>query len=1292
MQPESVGLDRPKGDRWWEVPVPMPWSAFLLPSSSVPLDQVPNRMAWFRRRVAVPEVPPLARLALHFEAVNFHAVVFVNGKRCGEHSGDAIPFDVDITDFVAGRRKAEIVVGVQDVSSALVRSRRGPDRKLLYPGLSEHPGIWGDVSLRVVPELHIVGVSLRTTLSTYGKAGLQEGRVHVSIAVQNVTGRPLGFSLTNEIYDGARQAIAFAPIRGAVGAGERTTIEMGTSWNSAALWWPDQPHLYTLRSALWSSLPDGPSGEDVVGSTGDVVDRVHTRVGFREFRVEGDTFTLNNVPVQLRSESVCPISGQVFGEIPPGGAVTPVGPEEARELLSTLKETRGLNAVRFHRIPPSAALLDAADAVGLLAIVEFPLPDDEQRYAVQDPKFWINTQALARQWVEARAHHPSVVLWSVDQGMVRRYGAATADSLESLAYFVADIDPTRPVENSGDAGRANAVGLLEDAPLSVFFPATGVAFRSAGPYEPEAIRGRVMVCPNAPPDPWLPPRPSDRPLCIMDHARRSLRPQALAFFLGDAAYSPGSDLALAAAPLAILEMGACRMAKLAAIHTVGRPVPPAGSADSISEVVALPKELFTNFYAGTRLVVNFALRNDTRFDQDCELVCRFTAAGGDVSEQFEEMLLKAGAQEDKAVAFELPDIRKVHDAPTAMSTLAELTVDLTGSRSGSFEHRRKMAVWPHVRATGTRRIGLYDPDGKTASALSAVGAKYAAAHGAPHGEFDTIIIGESALDSGSAPDPEAIRAFVADGGLAICLAQSRIPYDISPVTMVLDEERATPIAFVRDGDHPVLRGLSTFEMRWWQDDHRVASSCFRKPSSGNFRCLVDAGGPSGLRWAAAVEVGHGRGSYVFSQMELVQKAARAPIAGLLLARLADATPSWQPVDARVLWSDELFGRVGVNCPVLSTDFAAADLGGVGTVMLTGRDLERLSPEQARCVAAWAGQGGCLYVHRAEPGHEQLLAAVSGHDVQLAESPQSRLVFNQPGFGLARGLSSADLYFIDHGARQLGQTLRRVQAAEVTVRTKGRAVGVASTIESPSEYGLVELGAGKGRVVVDQVNWDVETSADARSGRYVSTLLTNLGVPLTPKTDVAPSALCKLVDMAAACNSMLIDHVPGDDEGWTGRGPDSDLRSFSPGLLLAAGAPFRVSSAERNCCMLRSEAGRAAGPIPLDCEAQTLAFLVACEGHTRHGLPVAHLTVRREDKLETQIPLRYGIDVVDWNERPHDLEGGSVAWKGFTALGEPAAIYVKKWENSRPDVPLTSLTFSSTRSGVVPILLAVTAWR
>jgi len=1295
MQPEKTGLDKPKGGDWVEVPVPMPWSAFLF-SPDIPLDAVPHRMAWFRRRIVIPDIPPLSRAVLHFEAVNFYAVVYVNGKRCGQHVGDGIPFEIDATDAVTPRREAEILVGVQDISYARTgdRDRRGPAAKLTFPGLAHNPGIWGGVSLRILPELRVVAVAVRTTLAPHPGETRAEGRIQVRVSVENETGRALGFSLTNEVYDGARQAVAFAPVRGAVGPGERTEVDVGTSWDSAVLWWPDRPHLYSLRTALWSTLP-GHDEDAAAGMANDVVDRVHTPVGFREFRIENDRFLLNNVPIQLRSESVCPISGELFGQRRPGAAPGPVEPEQAMQVLAALKRKTGLNAVRFHRMPPSPALLDAADAVGLLAIVEFPLPDDEQRYAADDPRFWDNAQEFARQWVAAHAHHPSLVMWSIDQGMVSRYGGDVADGLRQLARVVADADPTRPVENGGDGDAVDAAQLDVSAPTSVPFPDVGVAFRTAGPYEPDAVRGRVLREPGR--EIAFPPRPADRPLCIMEHFRRPLTPSSLAFFLGDGAYAPSAALEEAAALLAVLEMGACRQAHLAAVNTVARPPAPQGVGDTAADVAALPRQLFANFYAGTRFVENLVLKNDTRFDQDFQLDCRFTNAHGDVSEHSEEVFVAAGAETEKSVAFDLPDVQKAHEANGATSSLAELIVKLNGSVTGSFEGRRKIAVWPRVRSAGERRIGLYDPEGHTAAALSSVGAKHSAVHGTPHGEFDTIIIGENAIERGSTPDPEAIRSFVARGGLAVCLGQGRVPCDLSPVTMILDEGHAAPITFIRDAEHCLLRGLSGFEMRWWQDDHAVAHGCFRKPSSGNFRCLVDAGGRGGLRWAAAAEVFHGRGSYIFLQMALVERAALAPVAGLLLARLADAAPSWRPAEARITEAESPLARVGVRCPALPADFSAEHLDAVEVVMLTGDDLSTRTKAQVRTLKSWVEAGGCLALHHLAPDHAGVLTELSGHPATLAESPQERLVFNRPGCGLARGLSSADLHFTDHAARYVGVAPTKVHAATATVSARGSGVtGVASALESSVEHGLLVLHAGKGRVVVDQVRWDVETRLDARAERYISTLLTNLGVPLVPRRFAPPSGASSVVDIAGACNSTLRAARPGHGEGWTGRGPDNDLGAFSPGEVIAAGALFRVTGGdganEHNCCVLGPNSPATAPPVTLGHTAKSLAFLVACQGPASRGLPVAHFTVRYQDGLETQVPLRYGIDVLDWNERPRGLQGASVAWKGFTALGEPAAIYAKKWENGRPGVPVESVAFSSTRAGSIPVLLAMTALR
>src|SRR5437870_2866099 len=47
---------------------------------------------WYRRMIAIPAGWPGKRILLHFEAVDWEATVFVNGKELGTHRGMSEPF------------------------------------------------------------------------------------------------------------------------------------------------------------------------------------------------------------------------------------------------------------------------------------------------------------------------------------------------------------------------------------------------------------------------------------------------------------------------------------------------------------------------------------------------------------------------------------------------------------------------------------------------------------------------------------------------------------------------------------------------------------------------------------------------------------------------------------------------------------------------------------------------------------------------------------------------------------------------------------------------------------------------------------------------------------------------------------------------------------------------------------------------------------------------------------------------------------------------------------------------
>jgi len=68
-------------------------------------------VAWYWRTITVQ--PPAADQValLHFGAVDYRALVFVNGKEAGEHEGGYLPFEIDVTSLLqAGENQVAVRV------------------------------------------------------------------------------------------------------------------------------------------------------------------------------------------------------------------------------------------------------------------------------------------------------------------------------------------------------------------------------------------------------------------------------------------------------------------------------------------------------------------------------------------------------------------------------------------------------------------------------------------------------------------------------------------------------------------------------------------------------------------------------------------------------------------------------------------------------------------------------------------------------------------------------------------------------------------------------------------------------------------------------------------------------------------------------------------------------------------------------------------------------------------------------------------------------------------------------
>ena len=107
---------------------------------------------WYRRTFRVPHSWRRRRVMLNFDAVDWQADVFVNGKSVGSHTGGYTAFSFDITPYLNGRGEQELVVKVLDATDNEFQPRGKQVSKpggIWYTAVS---GIWQSVWMEPVAE------------------------------------------------------------------------------------------------------------------------------------------------------------------------------------------------------------------------------------------------------------------------------------------------------------------------------------------------------------------------------------------------------------------------------------------------------------------------------------------------------------------------------------------------------------------------------------------------------------------------------------------------------------------------------------------------------------------------------------------------------------------------------------------------------------------------------------------------------------------------------------------------------------------------------------------------------------------------------------------------------------------------------------------------------------------------------------------------------------------------------------------------------------------------------------
>jgi beta-galactosidase/beta-glucuronidase len=371
---------------------------------------------WYRRCFQVDELGQGERLLLHFEAVDYNATVWVNGKKVCEHRGGYTPFSADITfALLSNGSEQEIVVRAEDDPADLAKPRGKQDWRLKphsiwYPRTT---GIWQAVWMERVSAVRIDTISWSSDLTSW------EIKLHARIVGS------IGRNLTLAVKL-MREHIVLAT--------DTYEVICGEVHRSIAL---SDPGIDDYRNdLLWS--PNSPTLIDAFlelrDENGTVIDAAESYTAIRSVDVQGDKFILNGRPLLLRL-----VLDQ--GYWPESGSTAPSDQALVHDVL--LAKVLGFNGVRKHQKIESQRYLYWADRMGLLVWEEMP---SAYRYTTT------SIERLTSEWTEVIRRdisHPCIIAWVPfneswgvpdlpDSPAQRHY-------VQALYHLTKTLDSSRPV-------------------------------------------------------------------------------------------------------------------------------------------------------------------------------------------------------------------------------------------------------------------------------------------------------------------------------------------------------------------------------------------------------------------------------------------------------------------------------------------------------------------------------------------------------------------------------------------------------------------------------------------------------------------------------------------------------------------------------------------------------------------------------------------------------------------------------------------------------------------------------
>jgi beta-galactosidase len=361
---------------------------------------------WYRKKFTISEEDKDKIACLQFDGVVMLSDVWLNGKHLGFHPYGYTPFYYDITSYLNPP-------GVPNIVAVRVQNEGMNSRWYTGSGIIRH--VW----LTLVNPVHIDisgGLYITTPVITENSA-----EVNVETTIVNSGIIDENIILRTDLLDPSGKVAETISSNSKVASGQKGQVVQKITVKMPSLWSIDEPNLYNAKVSVLINNK--------------IVDGLTTHFGIRSIKADAQKgFTINGEPIEM-------IGGCIHLDNGPLGAAAIDRAEERK--IEVLKNS-GFNAIRTAHNPPSPALLDACDRLGMVVINEifdvWETAKRSQDYHLYFREWW---QKDVESWVKRDRNHPSVVIWSIGNETREAFDTSGLRIARNLTEEIRRMDQTR---------------------------------------------------------------------------------------------------------------------------------------------------------------------------------------------------------------------------------------------------------------------------------------------------------------------------------------------------------------------------------------------------------------------------------------------------------------------------------------------------------------------------------------------------------------------------------------------------------------------------------------------------------------------------------------------------------------------------------------------------------------------------------------------------------------------------------------------------------------------------------